>query len=82
MGEANPGKFNFGVGTGGNGDEYSGDGFLEVAQSLFGMVVESPSYISVVGVTRGKKVLFINNSPNSELADSGDTGLLLEKILL
>ena len=34
--------------------------------------------MSLVGVTRGQKYLIINNSPNSELADSRDTGPLLE----
>ena len=35
-----------------------------------------------MGGTRGKKELIIDNSPNIKLADSGDTGLLIEIRLL
>ena len=40
-GDARPGKFNFGVGTGG-GDKSSGDGGLKADQTLFRTGVESP----------------------------------------
>ena len=55
---------------------------MEAAQFLFRPAVESPSWMLLVGGTRGKKGLIINNSPTSELADSSDTDLLLEIILL
>ena len=45
---------------------------------LFRPDVDSPLEISLVGGTMGKKSLIINNSPNSELADSSYTGPLLE----
>ena len=38
----------------------------------------SPSELSLVGGRRGSHGLTINNSPNSDLSDSGETGLLLE----
>ena len=38
--------------------------------------------MSLLGGTREKKGSIINNSPNSKLADSGDTGPLLEIRLL
>ena len=41
-GEARPGKFNFGVGTGGR-NKASGNGGLEAACSLFRPEVEFPS---------------------------------------
>ena len=44
---------------------------------LFMPGVESPSKMSLVGGTRGKKELIINNYPNSDISDGGDTGLLL-----
>ena len=44
--EARPGKFNFGVGTG--GDESSCDGGLEAPRSLFRTEAESPSEMSLV----------------------------------
>ena len=49
---------------------------------LFRPVVESPSDISLVGGTRGQKGLFMNNSPNSELVGSRDTGPLLGIFLM
>ena len=76
-GEARPGKFNFGVGKG-RGDESSGDGGFEAARLLFRTYVESPSNISLVGGTRVQHRLSINNSSNSELANSRDTVLLLD----
>ena len=44
--------------------------------------MESSSEMSLVGGTRGKKVLIINNPPDREFADSGDTCPLLEISLL
>ena len=44
--------------------------------------MESSLEMSLVGGTRGHKGLIINNSPNSELAGSGDTGPLLKISLL
>ena len=38
--------------------------------------------MSLVGVTKGPKGLIINNFPNNNLADSGNTGSLLEICLL
>ena len=38
--------------------------------------------LSLILGTRGRHGLTINNSPNSELSDSGDTGPLLEICLL
>ena len=43
---------------------------------------ESPSELSLMGGTRGMHGLTLDNSPNSDLADSGDTGVLLEIRLL
>ena len=80
--EAIPGKFNFGVGKGGGGDESSGYGGLEADQLLFMTGAESPSEMSLVVGTRYKRELIINNYPNIELAARGDTGPLLEIILL
>ena len=44
--------------------------------------MESPLEISLVGGTRGYHELTMNNSPNSNLYNSGDTGPLLEIRLL
>ena len=44
--------------------------------------MESPSDISLVGGTRGQQGLIINNSPNREISESGDTCPLLEINLL
>ena len=63
---------------GGGVDAYSGDGGLEPARLLFTTGAESLLEVSLVVGTRVKKELIINNSPNSELADSRDTGPLLE----
>ena len=49
---------------------------------LFRLDVESPSELSLLGGTRGKHGLTINNYLNRELAESGDTGPLLEIRLL
>ena len=80
-GEAIPGKFNFGVGTG-EGDRSSGDGGLEAAGLLFRLEVVSPPKLSLVGRTSGRNGLTIDNDPNSELYNSGDTGPLLEISIL
>ena len=74
--KARPGKFNFGMGTGGY--ESSGDGIFEAVQSLFRPDVESPSEMSLVGGTRGQKGLTIHNYPNINITDSRDKGPLLE----
>ena len=71
-GKARPGNFNFGVVTGGE-DEYSGDGGVGEACSLFRTDAEYPSEMSLVGETRVRHGLTIYNSLNSELAKSGDT---------
>ena len=49
---------------------------------MFSQDVEYPSEISLVGGTRGKKGLIMNNSPNSEHAVRGNTGPMLETCLL
>ena len=49
---------------------------------LFMPDMESPSDMSLVGGTRRQQGLIINNSPNSELAYSRETGSLLEICLL
>ena len=55
---------------------------MEADQSFFRPGVESPSEMSLVRGTRRKKVLILNNSQNSELSDSGNTGPLLNICLL
>ena len=49
---------------------------------MFKPDVESPSEMSLVVGTRGKQGLILNNYPNSELSDSGDTVSLLKIRLL
>ena len=49
---------------------------------LFGLGVYSPLEMSLVGGTSKQKGLIINNSQNSELADSRDTGPMLKIRLL
>ena len=80
-GEASPGQFNFEASMGGGGggdDESSGDGVFEADRLLFSTGADYPLDMSLVVVIRMKKVLIINNYPNSKLAGSGDTGSLLE----
>ena len=55
---------------------------MEADPSLFRPDVEYPLEMSLVGGTRGKQGLIINNSPNIELDDIGDIGPLLEISLL
>ena len=55
---------------------------MEAARLLFRPEAESPSELSLFGGTKGKHGLTIYNSPNSKLADSGDTGPLLKIRLL
>ena len=79
--KARPGKFSFGVGTGGEG-ESSGDGGLDVSRLLFRMEAESPSELLLVVGTSRRHGSTIDNYPNSKLSDSEDTGPLLEISLL
>ena len=51
-----------------------GDGWLEAVQQLIIPGVDYPLEISRGGGTISKEEININNSPNSELAESGDTG--------
>ena len=49
---------------------------------LFRPDAESLSEMSLVGGARGHHELTVNNSPNSELCDSRETGTLLEICLM
>ena len=55
---------------------------LKAGRSLFRPDLECPLEISLLVGTRVQHELMINNSPNSELSDGGDTGPLLEICLL
>ena len=55
---------------------------MDAAQSLFRLDMGSPLEMSLVEGTRRQHGLTINNSPNSELCDSRETGTLLEICLM
>ena len=55
---------------------------MEAARSLLRPESDSPSELSLVGGTSGRHGLTIENYQNSELADSGNTGPLIEIRLL
>ena len=80
--EARPDKFNFGRLCGGGGDGSSGYIGLEASKLVLRQCAESRSDMSLLGGTRETKKLTINNHSNSKLADSGDTGPLLETSFL
>ena len=51
---------------------------MDAACLLFRTEAEYSSELSLVGETRERHGLTINNSPNSKLDDSGNTGMLPE----
>ena len=76
-GEAITVKFNFGLGKRGGG-ESSGNGDVQVACLLFRLEEESTSELFFVGRNRERHGLTTDNSPNRDIANSEDTGPLLE----
>ena len=56
----------------------SGDGGVDAACLLFRTEAEYSSELSLVGETRERHGLTINNSPNIKLDDSENTGMLPE----